>query len=391
MKYNGKTIIAKADAGTYDIIEALINISPKGIDQVKEEVKNLNLTGDAVKDALLIGNYIRKNVKYKSDGYKDQNIQLPGRMFNGTKQADCKSFSLAFFSLMSAAGYNVGYRFASYRKNKIPTHVYNWFLDNDKNFYTFDTCVKDFKESKRHTFIKDMQVNYLTGLDESGIYGKAERQARRDARKEKRDERKKEGKGFFQGVKKIALAIPRRSFRTMVALNLRSLATKLDQAIAKDQDKVKSLWAKFGGKFDKLQQSINAGKNKKPLFGKGKGVNGIEQFDYVDENGYFLGAAGADDAAIAAAIAAAAPILVVVAKLFKDMKIKKEEGEDIITPEEEKEADDSGTKITDPNFKAEDDENEGGSSGMSFKPSPMLIGGLVGAAALVYFLTKKKR
>jgi hypothetical protein len=391
MKYNGKTIIAKADAGTYDIIEALINISPKGIDQVKEEVKNLNLTGNAVKDALLVGNYIRKNVKYKSDGYKDQNIQLPGRMFNGTKQADCKSFSLAFFSLMSAAGHNVGYRFASYRKNKIPTHVYNWFFDNDKNFYTFDTCVKDFKESKRHTFIKDMQVNYLTGLDESGIYGKKERQERREARKQKREERRKEGKGFFQGVKKIALAVPRRSFRTMVALNIRSLATKLDQAIAKDENKVKELWSKFGGKFDKLQQSINAGKNKKPLFGKGKGVNGIEQFDYVDENGYFIGAAGVDDAAVAAAIAAAAPILVVVANLFKSMKIKKGEGEDIITPEEEKEAEDSGSKITDPNFKAEDDENEGSSSSMSFKPSPMLIGGLVGAAALVYFLTKKKR
>jgi len=384
MKYNGKTIIAKADAGTYDIIEALINISPKGIDQVKEEVKNLNLTGDVVKDALIVGNYIRKNVKYKSDGYKDQNIQLPGRMFNGTKQADCKSFSLAFFSLMSAAGYNVGYRFASYRKNKIPTHVYNWFIDNDKNFYTFDTCVKDFKESKRHTFIKDMQVNYLTGLDENGIYGKAERQARRDARKEKRQERRKEGKGFFQGAKKIVLAAPRNAFRGLVALNVRGIATRLAQGLEKSPDRIKDLWKKFGGKVDKLEQSINTGKNKKPLLGKGKGVNGFE-IDYINEVEFdYLG----EPVTAAALIASASAILIPVKKLLDDLGIKKTEGEDIISPEEEKEAAESGNKITDPNFVAEDDEN---TSGMSFKPSPMLIGGLVGAAALVYFLTKKKR
>ena len=106
MKYNNKTIIAKADASTDDIIDALIKITPLGINQVKEEIKKIPLTGDAVKDALLIGNYIRKNVKYKSDGYKDQNIQLPGRMFNGTKQADCKSFSLAFFSLITGSSFN---------------------------------------------------------------------------------------------------------------------------------------------------------------------------------------------------------------------------------------------------------------------------------------------
>ena len=395
MNFDGKKILAKPNGNTYDIIDALINITPQAIQQVKPSIKKLvPITGNAYIDAKSIAKFIQDNIKYKADGYDNQNIQLPGRLVNDTKLGDCKSFSLLFVSMMKSAGHKAGYRFASYRKNKIPTHVYNWVLDNDKNFYTFDTCVKTLKESPRHTYIKDMDVNYLTGSPENDyINGKAERQAKRAARKEKRQERRKEGKGFFQGAKKIALAVPRRAFRTMVALNIRSLATKLEKAIAKDENKVKELWTKFGGKFDKLQQSINAGKNKKPLFGKGRGVNGVDDFYYINEYDEYINGEPVTTATVTAAIAAAAPILVVVAKLFKDLKIKKEAGEetDIITPEEELEVEESGNKIKDPNFTASDDENKAGGSSTGFAPSPILIGGVIGAGLLIYLLTKKKK
>jgi len=386
MNFNGKKILAKPNGNTYDIIDALINISPQAIDQVKPKINKLiNVTGNAYKDALQVAAYIRKNVKYKADGYENQNIQLPGRVLNDTKQADCKTFSLLFLSMMKAAGHKAGYRFASYRANKIPTHVYNWILYKN-NLLTFDTCVKTLKESPRHTYIKDMDVNYLTGYpDNDYINGKAEREARRAKRKERR----KEGKGFFQGAKKIALAVPRRAFRTLVALNTRSLATKLERAIAKDKNKVQELWTKFGGKFDKLEQSINAGKGRNPLFGKGKGIEG-HYYSYIG--------AGEKEAATAAAIAAASPILIVVAKLFKDLKIKREQNEaegDVITPEEEQEAIDTGSKITDPNFQALDAEEGSGNTGAGlttgFKVSPLIIGGVLGAGLLIYLLTKKKK
>jgi hypothetical protein len=389
MKYDGKTVLAKPDANTYDIIEALVKISPTGVKQVKPYYNDLiNFTGDAKQDALLVANFIRKNITYKADGYDKQNIQLPGRLLKGTKLGDCKSFSLLFYSLMTAAGHKAGYRFASYRKNKIPTHVYNWVLDNDKNFYTFDTCVKHLKESPRYTYIKDMDVNYLTGYpDNDYINGKAERQAKRAARKEKRQERRKEGKGFFQGAKKLALAAPRTAFRSLVALNVRGLATKLSKAIVKDRSKLDALWKRLGGKFDKLEQSINTGKNKKPLFGSR--VSGY----YSDENEYI----GVIDPATATLIASASAILIPVSKLIKDLGIGKEKGEegteDIITEEEETEAAESGNKITDANFTAIDDENKGGafSSEVGFKPSPLLIGGVIGAGLLIYLLTKKKK
>ena len=194
MNFDGKKILAKPNGNTYDIIDALVNISPQAIQQVKPKINTLiNVTGNAYKDALQVAAYIRKNIKYKADGYENQNIQLPGRVLNDTKQADCKTFSLLFLSMMKAAGHKAGYRFASYRPNKIPTHVYNWIIYNN-NLLTFDTCVSHLKESPRHTYTKDMDVNYLTGYpDNDYINGKAERQAKRDARKQKRADRKAAG------------------------------------------------------------------------------------------------------------------------------------------------------------------------------------------------------
>ena len=272
MNFNGKKILAKPNGNTYDIIDALVNISPQAIQQVKPKINTLiNVTGDAYQDALQVAAYIRKYVKYKADGYENQNIQLPGRVLNDTKQADCKTFSLLFLSMMKAAGHKAGYRFASYRQNKIPTHVYNWIIYKN-NLLTFDTCVPHLKESPRHTYIKDMDVNYLTGYpDYAIINGKAERKAKRDARKEKRADRKADGKGFFQGAKKIALAGPRNAFRLIVSFNVRGLAKNLSQAISRDNSKVKGFWEKLGGKFDgknSLMQSIEKGKDKKPVLEK---------------------------------------------------------------------------------------------------------------------------
>jgi hypothetical protein len=397
MEYNGKKILAKPNGNTYDIIEALINITPQAIEQVKPKINTLvKLTGNAYVDAKTIAKFVRDNVTYKADGYDSQNIQLPGRLVNGTKLGDCKSFSLLFVSMMKAAGHKAGYRFASYRKNKIPTHVYNWVLDNDKNFYTFDTCVKTLKESPRHTYIKDMDVNYLTGSPENdSISGRAERQARRDARKEKRTERREDrkekredrrakGKGVFQKVKKIALAAPRNAFRLIVSMNVRGLAKNLNQAILKDSSKVKGFWEKLGGKFDgknSLTQSINTGKDKRPVFGE-KGVNGF------DDNEPYIGIA------LEAAVASAAPILLAVRNLLKDLGIKPEDIQGLISPTEEQEATESGNKFDDANFVPSDPEEGAPTpSGLStgFSVSPLIIGGVLGAGVLIYLLTKKKK
>ena len=201
-------------------------------------------------------------------------------------------------------------------------------------------------------------------------------------RKQKRTDKKAAGGGGGKVFKKIALAAPRNAFRALVSLNVRGLATRLDLAIQKDLNKVKEFWNKFGGKFDggdSLMQSINTGKNKKPLFGSK--INGYDN-EYI----------GALAPATIALIGTASAVLIPVVKLLGDLKIKKSEGEEVITPDEEAEADADGNKITTPNFVPTDAET-GSGAGLTtgFKASPLLIGGVLGAGVLIYLLTKKKK
>lgn len=426
MNYDGKTTTVKSNANTGDIIEALINAVPIAVKQFKDSIST-PYTGNAIQDAKAACMYVRNNVKYKADGFNFQDIQLPGRMFKQTKQADCKSFSLAALANLLSKGYKGGFRFAAYRGGKIPTHVYIYIFDNSGKKFTFDPCIKNLKESPKASNIIDMDVRYLSGLEDTrpeerrrrymernkrraslynvkqvqlpndlnsyvteAITGRAERQARREARRERRQERREERQERRQerreerkagggAVKKVTLAPVRGAFLGLVALNVRGLATKINTLISKGDKDIKDFWLKLGGKYDKLVDAVNSGKGKKALFGKGKGVNGANNVEYYEGIGALTAATAA------AALVAAGPALLALSNLFKKKGVPEGEG-DIITPEEA--AKTTPIAADGQPFKAEDDENK---SEFSFEASPMLIGGAIAAAGLIYFLTKKKR
>jgi len=364
MIYDGKTTTVKSGADTQDIINALEAAVPKA---VKEVVANPSKfprpTGNPTKDARRAAAFVRDNVLYKADGYKFQDIQFPARMLAGTKKADCKSFSLASVAQCLAAGHRCGFRFASYKSNKIPTHVYFWVLDNSGKKYTFDPTIKNLKESPKATNTIDMELRYMTGVDDFPEIGK-------------------KGRG-----KKIFLAPARGAFLSLVALNVRGLATKLSRSKT-----AKQFWEKLGGDYNKLKKAVDKAKGKKAIFGKGKGLKGIES-SYTEYGSEFVEGIGAVDlAAVAGFLATAAPVLIAVQNLFKKEGIPEGEEGAVITPDEA-----SKTQPIDPSgqgFTVADGEGKttpGTTSSTSFKPSPLLIGGAIGAIALVYFLTSKKR
>ena len=401
MYVNGKNTVVKDNATTPDIIEALLNAVPIAVNQCKDYINEMiSISGNPLIDAEKCCRYIRSNVNYKADGFDEQNIQLPGRMFKSTKQADCKSFSLAFVAMMKAAGYkDVGFRFASYRPNKIPTHVYNFVFCNGK-LYTFDSCVETLKESKRHTYIKDMKVQYLSApitytnyqqlvdtLAKKGFTKEqiAEEIKRIQAREQSAQEFNTKPRTLFGKAARtfaaVQFVIPRNSFRSLVSLNFRGLATQLDRAVQTNRLKVKSFWEFFGGKFDggdSLMQSINTGKNKKPLFGAkdenrpGAGVG----FYYADTEEAYIGFDPVTGTT--AFVAAATPIIVAVKDLLKSLVVKEGDIRKLILPNEEA----AGDKLPDefPQY----------NPNASIMPSPLLIAGVVGGLAIVYFLTKKK-
>lgn len=434
------------NAKTHDIIYALCMAAPAAIKQAKQfnlpEV--IGLTGANLQDdAVLTGRWIRNNVKYKIDSFENQNIQLPSSLLK-TGTGDCKSFSLLFLAIMEAAGYNGGFRFAGYRGNNF-THVYNFFV-NKNNIYTFDSCIKDLKEVKSYTRIKDMRVNYLAGtpmlIDETtGI----ERMP--TARELMKDDRVlsingigKKRKPLFGGVKKffnkvlpngltkpvktIGLAPARGSFLLLVNVNFRGLAKRLDKLRTKNTTKFAEFWTKLGGDIGKLNQAVDKGKVKKPIFGEKKGVGEIEA-EFIGEP--------VTAATITAALSAAAGIIASLNKILKKEGVAEEPGETPIdegidpetplSPEAEPgepvvpndpasegaaEYINKGIKFLEgtgllPKVKVKPKGRPAAPSrgeaatdktpepGAGFTPSPLLIGGGIAAIAAIYFLTKKKK
>ena len=425
------------NARTHDIIYSLCIAAPAAIKQAKQfnlpEV--IGLTGGNLEnDATLTGKWIRNNVKYKIDSFENQNIQLPSALLK-TNTGDCKSISLLFLGIMEAAGYNGGFRFAAYRGKNF-THVYNFF-ENKNKLYTFDACIKDLKEHKTYTNIKDMKVNYLAGtpmlIDETGINRQpTARELMQDDRvlsingigKKKRF---KKIKNFVNKVgkltKTVALAPARGSFLLLVNLNFRALSKRLTKLKNKNENQFAEWWTKLGGDIDKLNKAIEKGSTKKPLFGSKKGVNGIGvDFEYMGEP--------VTAATVTAAITSAAGIIAALNKLLKKEGVAEEPGEELgegldpdapLSPELEpgepvipndpaSEGAASyiekginflkGVTGNKPKVKVKPRQSAPGSGLQAgnltnqettgFKPSPLLIGGGIAAIAAIYLLTKKK-
>lgn len=382
---NTYILASRFGSDTRDIISALCAAVPAAVNQVKPYIDNiLQPTGDTVKDTERACRYVRGLVNYKQDGFLEQKIQLPARLLKDTKEGDCKSYSLAVLSILLSMGYKGGFRFASYKRNKIPTHVYNFVFDNSGKKITFDACVESLKESPRYTYIKDMEVTYLAGspvmIDSDPYY---------IGKKKKKKGKDKPGKG-----KVIFLAPARAAFLSLVALNVRGLATKLQKSIQKSSDKTKAFWTKVGGDFSKLSNTVNKGAKKKPLLGiKKKGISGAMAVEYAEEG---IGIEPATLTAAAAALAAASPILLAVSKLFKSQQIP--EGEEEVITEDEKadtpalDPDGSGFTVADSETGAGAGSKETPTFTTGFSPSPLMIGAIgLGALGLIYFLTKKKR
>jgi len=365
---------------TRDIINAIARALPVAVAQI--EKRNYTRPNQPInKIARKVAELTRRRFKYVKDGLTFQDIKLPSAL-EETKTGDCKSLSLYIAANLTALGITNGLRFAAYGTKDV-THVYNWYLDENKILHTLDACLEGLQESPNYTKIEDMQTRIIAGvpvLSEfdtiNGPRGRARRQQRRE---ENRERRQAGGRG-----KKIPLAIPRQAFLGLVKINFRNLATRQAQVMQKNPNDLKGFWLKLGGDYNKLVAAINQGKGKKPTFGKGKRVNGIGE----DATPGASAEGGDTLKTIEKFLPFVGPILTAISNLFKKNKI-----------------DDTGTVMADEvenlgDFEASDAEtNEAravtkttpgtttDASAFGFKLNPLLIAGGLAAA---YVLTRKK-
>lgn len=105
-----------------DIISTIHRCVDRATEQVRPFVKQFD-GGNAYETARRIWSYLKRNITYKADPQNKQDIRLPVR-FMADKTGDCKSYSLFTVAIMRALGYPVSFRYASYNRDKVPTHVY---------------------------------------------------------------------------------------------------------------------------------------------------------------------------------------------------------------------------------------------------------------------------
>jgi hypothetical protein len=287
-----KKVFEYGDAMNGDIITVLEKNFPRAVEQTKEFARQFE-TGSRIASAKKVWEFLKSHITYLKDSHDAQQIKLPSRFIkDGT--GDCKSYSLTAASLLANLGIPVSFRYGNYGSGTVPTHVYVVAKDENGHNIIVDGVWKYFNSEKIPNYKFDHPMNVYTLSDDvSGIGWFGSHFFKEVSRFY--------DKNIKENLKKIGLAIPRRAFRTYVALNVGGTATKISRTLKRDPASVKRMWEKVGGQFSKLNHSVEVGKKKHRILGVG----------YIKDEDIGIAPAAA------AIIAAAAPILIAFAGILK--------------------------------------------------------------------------
>jgi hypothetical protein len=355
--------------------------------------------------------FLKNNVNYVIEPDSKQTLKSPAAILYTGKStgSDCKNYSLFTGGILSALnrkGANIKwcYRFASYRMfDKMPHHVFVVINPNTNNEIWVDAVLPKFNLHKQYYYKTDKKINDMALVAVAGIGASKKRQEKKATKKAsapakkapRKELLKKKATKLKASIKKagkvtlkFAAAPVRNSFLLLVKINFKNLAGKLQKAIEKAPDQVKTFWENAGGSYKTLTIAVGQGYKKKAL----------------GSMGMLLGAAPA----AAAAVVTAAPLLVKVAAVLKKIGIDPENIIDFAANKLKEVANDKLEKINEQASaetqavkeetketaqaldKATSEAESGGESetggGMN---KTLLIGGAVGIAALL-FLTRKK-
>jgi hypothetical protein len=176
---------------------------------------------------------------------------------------------------------------------------------------------------------------------------------------------KKAPKAAVKAVKKVGLSVPRQAYRGLVALNVRGWATGLQKANAKDPQKVRAQWEKFGGNYGDLMSAVNAGAKKKRIGDVYDSLAGSDTIGF----------------AVPAALTTALPVIAIMVPLIKSI-IGSEDGQGNNTTNVEQ----LPTTVTDNGSTNQDGTTQETTESAGGNNKMLLIGG----AALLAFLMFKK-
>ena len=313
-RFNGLKEKISGNADNADLRAAIMAAVPEAVEQTKQLAPYFKTTSDR-ETAKKIFDYLKQNVKYKADDYR-QVIQLPSAIMQPGSVTDCKSLSLFTAAILQNLGIPWHFVLASYTDSPIPGHIY---VQTDSGVI-IDVVWGKFNSEKKPKYKYKMDYkNKNAGLGGAqpigGLFDKAgdllkqgtdwakqqadelarkareekerlEREARELAAKAAAEaERLKQQAGELQGrleqkfdqfknwsketiksildkAKTIGLAPGRNLFLIIVKNNFDGLANKLSRI---NQDELRSAWNKAGGNWTNLTDAIRKGASKRSI------------------------------------------------------------------------------------------------------------------------------
>ena len=369
------------EQNTGDIINAITTAHKKYRPEYKK-IAGYFRGSNAKQTGQNIFNFLKNNVRYVIEPNDKQTVKSPAAII-AEKEGDCKHYSSWAGGILDQLNIPFSYRFASYKMfDKTPQHVFVVINPGTKNEIWLDPVLSSYDYKKPYTYAKDKQMALYSV---SGIGAPPKKQAKAEKKAAKKAAGKTVGQKLKKGTKavlKVAASPVRNAFLVLVKINFANLAVKLQNAYTKAPSKVQIFWESAGGKIQALKTAWEKGSSKKRIFG-----------------------IGLNPAALAAA---AAPLLIKVTELLKSIGVDPEDlvqiGKDalnkkaqelakkVLEPKAGKDA--SELEVSDQLFD-EGDENIETETLTKKKPGgfknmtttlPLLLGG----AAVVYFLTRKK-
>jgi hypothetical protein len=404
--FQNRREMLSADQSTGDIIDAILEAHRRHAGDYSKISSFFN-AGSKRETARKIFNFLKKNVRYVIEPGTKQTVKSPAAIL-ATGYGDCKHYSLFAGGVLQNLGIPFAYRFASYKIfDKQPQHVFVVVNPGTSNEIWIDPVVGDFDYKKPYTYATDkkMALYSISGIGATAQQ-KADLRAAKAAKKAAPTKAAKQaakttvqaarkaagrttGQVLKKGAKvvlKVAAAPVRNSFLLLVTINFAGLATKLAAAWQKAPSKLTNFWESAGGQINALKKAWEKGSTKKRIFG-------MEQI-------------GVAPAAPAAAAATAAPLLVKVADFFNKIGIDPAElvqvGKDALN----KRAQELAKKALEP--KAASEATNIDIADQVFEPAelqattdmapatttatkkPNFLPLLIGGAAVLYFVTRKK-
>lgn len=163
--FNGKDTLHKMDYETRDIIKAILEADKTAHRDTKLFAQNLRYTNleDLSKQLF---DFLLYQIKYEEDELGAQLVKKPNALWH-LRKGDCKSFSLFTGSVLKNLGIPYSYRFVSYNRPDIFTHVYVIAHGKGRNVL-IDAVYKKFNEQKPFKYKKDFLMKGLHTIGNTG-------------------------------------------------------------------------------------------------------------------------------------------------------------------------------------------------------------------------------